>query len=70
MTQVYKKVIEIVGIIEIEEIEYPTESEVDELLGDLNPRYYEETLSMKDVQNKVFSSDINFSSGFNMFTPF
>ena len=74
MTQVYEEVMEI-EIAEIEEIEHPTaqesvESEVDELLGDLNPRYYEEILSMEDAHNKVFSSDINFSSSFNMFTPF
>ena len=74
MTQAYEEVMEI-EIIEIEEIEHPTaqesvESEVDELLGDLNPRYYEETLSMEDAHNKVYSSDINFSSSFNIFNPF
>ena len=70
MAQAYKKVIEIVGIIEIEEIEFPTESEVDELLGDLNPRYFEETYSLEEAQNKVFSSDLIVSSSFNMLTPF
>jgi len=74
MTQAYEEVMEI-EIIEIEEIEHPTaqesvESEVDELLGDLNPRYFEETYSLEEAQNKVNSSDFNFSSSFNIFNPY
>ena len=74
MTQAYEELIEM-EFTEVEEIEHSTaqesvESEVDELLGDLNPRYFEETYSLEEAKNKVFSSDINFSSSFNMFNPY
>ena len=74
MTQAYEEVMEM-EFTEVEQIERPTaqesvESEVDELLGDLNPRYFEEAYSLEEAQNKVFSSDLIVSGNFNMFTPF
>ncbi|MHA2259407.1 MAG: hypothetical protein ACXACO_15700 [Promethearchaeota archaeon] len=71
MTQAYKKVVEI----EFEEIEYPEvkisiESEVDELIGDLNPRFFEEVSSLKEAKDRIQTSDITFSSNFNVFRTF
>ncbi|MHA2131723.1 MAG: hypothetical protein ACXABO_13375 [Promethearchaeota archaeon] len=71
MTQAYKKVVEI----EFEEIEYPEvkisiESEVDELIGDLNPRFFEEASSLKEAKDRIQTSDITFSSNFNVFRTF
>jgi len=74
MTQAYEEVMEMKSL-EVEEIEQPEvqksmESEVDELLGDLNPRYYEEVISLKEAKERVYSSDINFSNQFNIFRTF
>jgi len=74
MTQAYEEVMEMKSL-EVEEIEHPKvqksmESEVDELLGDLNPRYYEEVVSLKEAKERVYSSDINFSNQFNIFRTF
>ena len=74
MTQAYEEVMEI-EIPEVEQIEHrpaqeSVESEVDELLGDLNPRYFEETYSLEEAKNKVFSSDLIVSANFNMFKPY
>ena len=45
MTLIYEKVlVEIV-----EKIEEP------ESLGDLNPRYFEETISLKEAKNRIYS---------------
>jgi hypothetical protein len=71
MTQAYKKVVEM----EFEEIEYPEvkisiESEVDELIGDLNPRFFEEVSSLKEAKDRIQTSDITFSSNFNVFRTF
>ena len=74
MTQAYEQSMEMKSI-EVEEIEQPEiqesmESKVDELLGDLNPRYFEETISLKKARQKVYSSHFTVSGNFNMFTPF
>ena len=71
MTQTYEKTI-IITIPEVEEqeVQAPMESEVDELLGDLNPRYYEESLSFKDAKQRIQASDINAGSKFNFFSAF
>jgi hypothetical protein len=70
MTQAYEKVMEIEIEIEQPEVEAPIESEVDELLGDLNPRYFEEAMTLQDAQQKINASDISFSSKFNVFTTY
>ena len=71
MTQAYEEVMEVKSL-EVEEIKHPEvqENEVDELLGDLNPRYYEEIISLNEAQERVYSSDINFSNQFNIFRTF
>ena len=71
MTQAYEEVMEMKSL-EVEEIEHPEvkESEVDELLGDLNPRYYEEVISLKEAKERVYASDINISNQFNIFRTF
>lgn len=70
MTQTYEKVMEIEIEIETPEVETPIESEVDELLGALNPRYFEEAMTLEDAQQKINTSDISFSSKFNVFTTY
>ncbi len=72
MTQTYEEEIMEMKVIEVEEIEHPEvkESEVDELLGDLNPRYYEETISLKEAKERAYSSNINISNQFNIFRTF
>ena len=65
MTQAYEKITEM-NIPEVEEIEKPEvktqmKSEVDELLGDLNPRYFEETYSFDQAMQKIHASKTNFN---------
>lgn len=48
-------------LFEIEEIEElkaqeSKESEADELLGDLNPRYFEEAYSLDEAKQKIYAS--------------
>ena len=71
MTQAYEEVMEMKSL-EIEEIEQPEvqENEVDELLGDLNPRYFEEAISLSEAQERIYSSDFYFNSQFNIFRTF
>ncbi len=71
MTQTYEKAI-IITIPEVEEqeVQTPMESKADELLGDLNPRYYEESVSFKDAKQHIIASDINAGSKFNFFSAF
>ena len=71
MTQAYEEVMEM-NTLEVEEIKTPEiqENEVDELLGGLNPRYYEEVISLKETKERVYSSDINISNQFNIFRTF
>lgn len=59
MIQTYEKAMEIKSpIIEQIEIQTPLESEGDELLGDLNPRYFEEAMTPENALDKVYSSKI------------
>jgi len=71
MTQTYQKII-ILKSHEVEEpeVQTPIENEMDELLGDLNPRYFEETTPFKEAIERVYSSDINVGSKFNFFSVF
>jgi len=71
MTQAYEEVMEM-KTLEVEQIEAPEvqENEVDELLGDLNPRYYEEVISLKEAKERTYLSDINVSNQFNIFRTF
>ena len=70
MTQAYEEVMEM-KTLEVEEIEEPKvkgskESEVDELLGDLNPRYFEEGYSFDEAQQKIFASK-GYASNYRLF---
>ncbi|MHA2009390.1 MAG: hypothetical protein ACXABO_14465 [Promethearchaeota archaeon] len=69
MTQAYENISEM-KISEVEEIEHPeikaqNESEVDELLGDLNPRYFEEGYSFDEAQQRIFASK-GYASNFRL----
>jgi hypothetical protein len=74
MTQTYKKSLVIknpkVEEIEHPEVQTPIENEVDDLLGDLNPKYFEEIISLKDAKEQIYASEVNFSSKFNIFRPY
>ena len=67
MTQTYEKPLEIKSQ-EIKEVEVltPIESENDELLGDLNPRYFEEGYSLKEAKIKAEASRVipNYNNSF------
>ncbi len=61
MTQAYEKITEMYSL-EVEEIEMPKaqeESEVDELLGDLNPRYFEENYTLDEAKQRAYSKHYN-----------
>jgi hypothetical protein len=68
MTQAYEKVVEMKSI-EVEEIEQPEvqENEVDELLGDLNPRYFEEVISLNEAKEQIYSSKSYSNFSFNIY---
>ena len=59
MTQAYEEVIEIKTpeVEEVKEAEESKESEGDELLGDLNPRYFEEGMYPEEALQKVHSME-------------
>ena len=65
MTQIYEKVI-VKKSKKIEE----TENQVDELLGDLNPKYFEEDIHLEEAKEKIKASDIYAGSKFNFFSAF
>ncbi len=65
MTQIYEKVM----VKKVEKIE-ETESQDDELLGDLNPKYFEETIHLEEAKERIRASDIFAGSKFNFFSAF
>jgi hypothetical protein len=67
MTQAYENVVEMEGP-KVEQIEsqISEESKVDELLGDLNPRYFEEGMTPEKALDKVHAA--NFPN--NVIRPF
>jgi len=68
MTQAYEEVMEMKSF-EVEIIEHPEvqENEVDELLGDLNPRYYEEVISMNEAKDQIHSAQSYSNFSFNTY---
>jgi len=52
MIKLYEIVLELESF-EIEEI--TQENKPDEILGDLNPKYFEEVIMLKDAKNMIFS---------------
>ena len=66
MTQTYGRIIEIE--VEQTEVQISKERKMDELLGDLNPRYFEEIINIKEAKQRVYASDINASLYF-IITP-
>lgn len=65
MTQIYEKVI-VKKSKKIEE----TENQVDESLGDLNPKYFEEAIHLEEAKERIEASDIYAGSKFNFFSVF
>ena len=71
MTQAYEEVMEMKSP-KVEEIpvKSPKECEVDELIGDLNPRYFEEVKSLKEAKTWAYTKDVNVGSKYNFFSAF
>ncbi|MCK4284581.1 MAG: hypothetical protein KAX18_00185 [Candidatus Lokiarchaeota archaeon] len=67
MNQLYENVLELENF-DIEEISQ--ENEFDELLGDLNARYFEEVIKLKDAKNMIFSHSGNNGSLFNILSVY
>jgi hypothetical protein len=69
MTQAYEEEIMEMKVIEVEEIEHPKvqENEVDELLGDLNPRFYEEAISLNEAKDRIHSAKAYSDNIFNTY---
>ena len=65
MTQIYEEVM-VKKSKKIEE----TENQVDETLGDLNPKYFEEMINLKEAKERIKASDIYAGSKFNLFSTF
>ena len=70
MTQAYENVMEIEIEFEQPEVEAPIESKTEELLGDLNPRYFEECMTLDEARQNAYASDVSISSNLNFFTPY
>ena len=68
MTQAYEEVMEM-KTLEVEEIKSPKvqENEVDELIGDLNPRYYEEAITMNEAKDRIHSAKAYSNNIFNTY---
>ena len=68
MTQAYEEVMEM-NTPEVEEIESPKvqENQVDELLGDLNPSYFEEAISMSETKDRIHSAKAYSNYSFNSY---
>ncbi|MBY8989680.1 MAG: hypothetical protein KGD58_02915 [Candidatus Lokiarchaeota archaeon] len=58
MTQVYEKVMEVPEVEKIK-VEISEESKMDELLGDLNPRYFEEVMAPENALDKAHAARIS-----------
>ncbi len=74
MTQAYQEVMEIKSL-EVEEIarneaQAPEKIEVDELLGGLNPRYFEEVSNLNEAKQRIYLSSTYAGSKFNIFNAY
>jgi hypothetical protein len=69
MTQAYEKVMEIVEVEEIKtpEVQKAPENKTDELLGDLNPRYFEEAIKMNEAKEQIHSAKAYSNMSFNTY---
>ncbi|MHA1985733.1 MAG: hypothetical protein ACW98D_03745 [Promethearchaeota archaeon] len=65
MTQIYEEVM-VKKSKKIEE----TENQVDEAIGDLNPKYFEEALTLKEAKERIKTADVYAGSKFNLFSTF
>jgi len=63
MTQTYKKLLE-------KKSQEMKETENDEILGDLNPRYFEEAYSLEEAKNKAKASSLSAGSNNSFFGGF
>ena len=68
MTQAYEEVMEMKSV-EVEEIEQPEvqENHVDELLGNLNPRYFEEVIPLNEAKQRIYAAKSYSNYSFNAY---
>ena len=67
MAKIYANILEW-DILFIEEI--TQENEPDELMDNLNPKYFEEVITLKDAKNMIFSQSSSNESIYNIFRVF
>ena len=71
MTQAYENVMEMKSIeveeIEESEVQAPMENKVDELFGDLNPKFFEEAISMNEAKDQIHSAKAYSNYSFNTY---
>ena len=65
VAQIYEEV----TIKKVKKIEEP-ENQVDELLGDLNPKYFEEAITLEEAKERIRASNIYAGSNYNVFNPY
>jgi hypothetical protein len=69
MTQAFEKASEMKWIeaeeIEQLEVQTPMKDESDEQLGDLNPRFYEEAISIEEAQERIHAAKAYSNMSFN-----
>ena len=69
MTQAYEEMVETKSTeIEVAEVQIPEDNECDELIGDLNPRYFEERITLKEAKQRAYASTV--SLNFNFFSAY
>ncbi len=71
MKQTYEEVKEMKSLeveeIESTEVQKSAESEVNELLGDLNPRYFEEAIPLKEAKEQIHAAKVYSNFSFNTY---
>jgi hypothetical protein len=65
MVQIYEEFV----VKKAEKIE-EAENQVDEVLGDLNPNYFEEAIHLKEAKERIKASNIYAGSKFDIFSIF
>ncbi|MFW9865128.1 MAG: hypothetical protein ACFFEN_03445 [Candidatus Thorarchaeota archaeon] len=71
MPQTYDKEMKM-KTLEIEETDVHSQEIIKEveLLGDLNPKYFEENISLEEAKEKAYASRVDVGSKFNFFSAF
>jgi hypothetical protein len=65
MVQIYEE-----GMVKKAESIEEAENKVDEALGDLNPKYFEEAIHLKEAKERIKASNIHAGSKYDFFSAF